>query len=139
LLPAAEIRTLIEAAFPGHRLLPAQAAAAQGAGPARYYRLAATAPLAGATDAGHREVGLITPMTEHFCDTCNRVRLSSTGALHTCLAYDDAVDLRAILHAKGPNGVTATIRQALAEKRDGHNFQLIGLGGPRKAMVQIGG
>ena len=41
-------------------------------------------------------------MTEHFCDTCNRVRLSSSGALHTCLAHDDAVDLRAVLQQRGP-------------------------------------
>ena len=78
-------------------------------------------------------------MTEHFCDTCNRVRLSSSGALHTCLAHDDAVDLRAVLQREGPEAVQAAIRAALAVKRDGHTFQLVGLGGPRKAMIQIGG
>ncbi|HEY0713423.1 MAG TPA: GTP 3',8-cyclase MoaA [Polyangia bacterium] len=136
LLPAAEIRALIEAAFPDHRLLPADGASVAGAGPARYFRLT---PLGAPTTFSGRDVGLITPMTEHFCDTCNRVRLSSTGALHTCLAYDDAVDLRSVLHAGGAAAVTAAIRQALSTKRDGHDFQLIGLGGPRKAMVQIGG
>ena len=40
-------------------------------------------------------------MTEHFCDTCNRVRLSASGALHACLGYDDAVDLRDALRAGG--------------------------------------
>jgi cyclic pyranopterin phosphate synthase len=78
-------------------------------------------------------------MTEHFCDTCNRVRLSATGALHACLAYDDAVDLRGPLRAGGEPAVIAAIRRAVSGKRDGHNFGLIGLGGPRKAMVQIGG
>jgi cyclic pyranopterin phosphate synthase len=78
-------------------------------------------------------------MTEHFCDTCNRVRLSAAGALHTCLAYDDAVDLRAALRGGGPDAVVATIRQAVQGKRDGHVFQLVGIGGPRKAMIQIGG
>ena len=78
-------------------------------------------------------------MTEHFCATCNRVRLSSTGAVHACLGHDDAVDLRAPLRAGDLDGVRAAIRRALAGKRDGHTFQLIGLGGPRKAMVQIGG
>ena len=78
-------------------------------------------------------------MTEHFCDTCNRVRLSSSGPLHTCLAYDDAVDLRARPAAAGPGGGAAAIRAGPGGKRDGHTFQLVGLGGPRKAMIQIGG
>ena len=142
LLAAAELRRLIEAAFPGGRLLPHDAGAgqAQGGGPARYWTLEGGTGTRKDGDAvSQRLVGLITPMTEHFCDTCNRVRLSSAGALHACLAYDDAVDLRAVLRQEGPPGVNAAIRQALAAKRDGHNFQLIGLGGPRKAMIQIGG
>jgi cyclic pyranopterin phosphate synthase len=78
-------------------------------------------------------------MTEHFCDTCNRARLSATGALHACLAHDDAVDLRGPLRSGGEPEVVAAIRGALSRKRAGHEFQLVGIGGPRKAMVQIGG
>ena len=77
-------------------------------------------------------------MTEHFCDTCNRLRLSATGALHACLAHDDAVDLRGPLRTGGEDAVVDAIRAAVGQKRDGHDFQLVGLGGPRKAMVQIG-
>ena len=40
-------------------------------------------------------------MSEHFCDTCNRVRLTSTGDLHTCLGHDDATDLRTLLRGGG--------------------------------------
>jgi GTP 3',8-cyclase len=158
LLSAAEIRALCEAAFPGGRLVPYRGSA-KGAGPARYWSLegggegtgsaagtagaaaetAGTAGAAAGTAAAPRLLGIISPMTEHFCDTCNRVRLSAAGALHTCLAYDDAVDLRATLHREGDAGVIAAVRQALAQKRDGHTFQLIGIGGPRKAMIQIGG
>jgi cyclic pyranopterin phosphate synthase len=127
LLGAAEIRGLVERAHPGRRLVAD--GEARGAGPARYWRLE------GSDDV----VGIISAMTEHFCDTCNRVRLSAAGALHTCLAYDDAVDLRAALHSGGPDAVVATIRQAVQGKRDGHVFQLVGIGGPRKAMIQIGG
>lgn len=135
LLAAAEIRRLIEAAFPGHHLVPDATGKSKGGGPARYWSLT---PLGAPVD-GARQVGLITPMTEHFCDTCNRVRLSAAGALHACLAYDDAIDLRQALHRGGPDAVVTEIRRALAQKRDGHDFQLVGLGGPRKAMVQIGG
>jgi cyclic pyranopterin phosphate synthase len=131
LLSAAEIRALIEHAYPGARLVPD--ATARGAGPARYHRLEGTGAPGGAV------VGIISPMTEHFCDTCNRVRLSASGALHTCLAYDDAVDLRALLREGGEDAVVAAIREAVLGKRDGHVFDLVGIGGPRKAMVQIGG
>ena len=79
-------------------------------------------------------------MTEHFCDDlqprcgCRR-RARCTPAWR----YDDAVDLRGPLRAGGADAVVGAIRGALAGKRAGHTFQLIGLGGPRKAMVQIGG
>jgi GTP 3',8-cyclase len=129
LLSAKEIRALIEAAA-GTPLVPDAAPEVRGAGPARYWRL---------ENRPRAVVGIISAMTEHFCDTCNRVRLSASGALHTCLAYDDAVDLRRVLRAEGTDAVVAAIRGAVSAKRDGHVFQLVGIGGPRKAMVQIGG
>jgi GTP 3',8-cyclase len=138
LLSAAEIRQRCEAAFPGNQLHPYHGEAGKGAGPARYWSLhPAGAPPPAAERP--RLLGIISAMTEHFCDTCNRVRLSAAGDLHTCLAYDDAVDLRTALQREGPAGVISAIRQALSQKRDGHTFQLIGIGGPRKAMIQIGG
>jgi len=130
---AGEIRDRIAAGWPGTRVVADDADRARGAGPARYFRLE------GGDAADVRRFGIISPMTEHFCTTCNRLRLSTSGALHACLAYDDAVDLRGPLHAGGADAVTRAIRGALAGKRPGHTFQLIGLGGPRKAMVQIGG
>jgi cyclic pyranopterin phosphate synthase len=135
-LPAARIRALVAEIDPLAQVDDDDGGDARGAGPARYFRLVATSNV-GATTA--RRFGIISPMTEHFCATCNRLRLSATGAVHACLGYDDAVDLRAPLQAGDPEGVRAAIRHALGEKRDGHVFDLIGLGGPRKAMVQIGG
>jgi cyclic pyranopterin phosphate synthase len=135
LLSAAQIRARIAAMEPGARVVGDAGGDARGAGPARYFRLAGGAEPA----QPPRRFGIISPMTEHFCDRCNRLRLSATGSLHACLAYDDAVDLRAPLRAGGPEAVATAIRRGLAGKRDGHAFQLVGLGGPRKAMVQIGG
>ncbi len=134
LLSAADIRGLLERDFPGTRIVADDVGRPRGAGPARYLRLDG-APAGFAVPV----LGIISAMTEHFCDTCNRVRLSAAGHLHTCLAYDDAVDLRAALAVGGSPAVVARIRAAVAGKRDGHAFQLVGLGGPRKAMVQIGG
>jgi cyclic pyranopterin phosphate synthase len=137
-MPAAEIRRRIAAAWPDTRVVADEARDGTGAGPARYFRLEPEAP-DGDAPPSTRRFGIISPMTEHFCTTCNRLRLSTAGALHACLAHDDAVDLRGPLHAGGPEAVARGIRAALAGKRPGHTFQLIGLGGPRKAMVQIGG
>lgn len=132
LLSAAEIRSLVTTVGAGATVEPDDGGDARGGGPARYFRV--TIP-----GGGSRRFGIISPMTEHFCTTCNRIRLSAVGALHACLAYDDAVDLRGPLRARGEAAVIAAITRAIAGKRDGHNFGLVGLGGPRKAMIQIGG
>ncbi len=137
LLGAAEIRATVAAAHSGARLISDDDGAWRGGGPARYHRLVG-GPADGEA-SGARRFGIISPMTEHFCDRCNRVRLSATGALHACLAHDDAVDLRGPLRAGGARAVVAAITDAVSRKRDGHELQLVGLGGPRKAMVQIGG
>jgi len=58
-------------------------------GPARYVRVAETGG----------KLGFITPMTHNFCESCNRVRITCTGTLHTCLGQEDASDLRKPLRA----------------------------------------
>jgi cyclic pyranopterin phosphate synthase len=77
---AAEIRQQIEAAL--GVLEPAKVSA--GSGPARYYRL----PGASGT------LGFITPISEHFCYRCNRLRLTADGQLRPCLLSDYEIDLR---------------------------------------------
>jgi cyclic pyranopterin phosphate synthase len=134
-LSAAAIRARAAQIDPGAQLVPDEGGTVRGAGPARYYRLAGP----NSAELPARRLGIISPMTEHFCDSCNRVRLSATGALHACLGHDDAVDLRGPLRAGDPAAVEAAIRRSVSGKRPGHTFQLVGLGGPRKAMVQIGG
>jgi cyclic pyranopterin phosphate synthase len=127
LLPAAEIRARVEAHV-GEPLVPDAAPGATNVGPSRYWR----------TSRG--VLGIISAMSEHFCDTCNRVRLSAVGELHTCLAHDDAVDLRTILRSGGVDReVERAIRMSLGVKRAGHEFTRAGGGGPRKSMVSIGG
>ncbi len=129
-LAAASIRRLLEQAL--GRFVPDDGAGLPGVGPARYLRRESGAP-------GER-VGVISPVTEQFCDTCNRVRLSSTGKLHTCLARDEELDLRAPLRAGGTvDELIDRVRAALALKVRGHDFTPSGCGGPRKHMVAIGG
>src|SRR5256714_6045366 len=60
-------------------------------GPARYARVAETGG----------KLGFITPMTHNFCESCNTVRITCTGTLHTCLGHEDASDLRKPLRGPG--------------------------------------
>jgi cyclic pyranopterin phosphate synthase len=82
-------------------------------GPARYVRVGET----GGT------LGFITPMTHNFCESCNRVRITCTGTLHTCLGHEDAADLRKPLRASADNGLlAAAIDRAIGLKPKGHDF-----------------
>jgi cyclic pyranopterin phosphate synthase len=82
-------------------------------GPARYVRVSET---------GGR-LGFITPMTHNFCESCNRVRITCTGTLHTCLGHEDASDLRKPLRASPDNDLlSATIDRAIGLKPKGHDF-----------------
>jgi cyclic pyranopterin phosphate synthase len=84
-------------------------------GPARYVRVAET---------GGR-LGFITPMSHNFCEACNRVRLTCTGTLHTCLGQDDAADLRAVIRGGGTDAdLTDAIRAAIDAKPKGHDFRI---------------
>ena len=85
----------------------------QTGGTARFVRLAET---------GQR-IGFITPLTHNFCESCNRVRLTCTGALYMCLGQEDMADLRAPLRASPDNDLlTAAIHSAIARKPKGHDF-----------------
>jgi cyclic pyranopterin phosphate synthase len=128
---AAQIRARIEAAF--GPLENDDARGIAGVGPARYQRIAS------GRDAGAR-VGIISAVTEPFCATCNRVRLTATGSLHTCLALDDDTDLRVPLRAGASDEELARkVLMAVTAKKEGHSFTTCGTGGPRKHMVAIGG
>ena len=82
-------------------------------GPARYARVAET----GGT------LGFITPMTHNFCESCNRVRVTCTGTLHTCLGHEDASDLRRPLRASvSDEQLSEAIDLAIGLKPKGHDF-----------------
>jgi cyclic pyranopterin phosphate synthase len=83
-------------------------------GPARYWRIAGT----------DTRLGLISPLTQNFCATCNRVRLSTDGKLHMCLGHDDSVDLKAAIRDGGLAEVDARIAEALALKPERHDFSV---------------
>ena len=128
---AATIRARIAATF--GPLVDDDAAGIAGVGPARYQRVAS------GEHSGAR-VGIISAVTEPFCATCNRVRLTATGQLHTCLALDDDTDLRTPLRGGATDDELAQkVLLAVTAKKEGHTFTACGSGGPRKHMVAIGG
>ena len=69
------------------------------------------------------KIGFITPMSNNFCATCNRVRISSTGKLYMCLGQNDFVDFREILRSdRGDDFIKEKIRFALSVKPKRHDF-----------------
>ena len=101
-----------------------------GNGPARYYRLAGTSGT----------IGFITPMTEHFCHACNRLRLTSDGQLRPCLLDDDEVNLKGPLRAgASTDELKRLIQQAVAIKRERHHLSERQLTSGGRPMCQIGG
>ena len=83
-------------------------------GPARYWQVEGT---------GTR-LGLISPLTANFCDTCNRVRLTTEGVLYTCLGHDDQVDLKTALREGGVAALDAAFERAMASKPARHDFDI---------------
>ncbi len=84
-------------------------------GPSRYVEVGET---------GQR-LGFISPLTQNFCDGCNRVRVTCTGRLVLCLGHEDGVDLRPVLRAnESLNPVKQTIVAALGLKPERHDFRI---------------
>ena len=108
-----------------------------GEGPARMYHLHAK-------DGRSGSLGFISPISHHFCDNCNRLRLTSEGRLRACLLRDSETDLKAIIRSGGSDqDIMESIRQTILNKPQGHMLAAE-LGAKEKAgcsgrMSRIGG
>ncbi len=84
-----------------------------GGGPARYFKVKGT----------DLHFGFITPISQHFCETCNRVRLSTDGTLYMCLGQEEKFELRPLLRdGCSDDELKEAIHQALALKPERHEF-----------------
>lgn len=99
----------------------------QGNGPARTFRI----PGALGT------VGFISPLGEHFCQNCNRLRLTSDGKLRSCLVIPAEVSLRDAVRSGQP--LDKYFEQALAQKPEHHDMRIAVPAGSQRGMSQIGG
>lgn len=89
-------------------------------------------------------VGFISAIHGKFCDSCNRLRMTSTGLIKPCLCYRDTVDVRGILRGEGDPAVRAwkleeALREAVRRKPEAHCFETVSEITEGKRMVQIGG
>ena len=81
------------------------------------------------------KIGFISPVSDKFCADCNRIRLLSNGKLRPCLGHEKTYDLKACLD--DPEKLVSTIKEAIAAKPVGHNFDCAY--GGLHAMNKIGG
>jgi len=129
-VPAAEIIERIAAEF------PLEASAAPHVEPAARWRYV----------DGRGDVGVIPSVTEPFCESCDRVRITAEGQFRTCLFALDEIDLRAELRAEGgldasdlDDRLAVAIERAVAGKWAGHRIGQVDFVRPNRSMSQIGG
>ena len=114
-LPLSAVRDTLEARW---TLTPSEY---RSGGPARYFDVAET---------GGR-LGLITPLTNNFCATCNRIRVTATGELYACLGGAEKVDLRAALRSDAPDlRLAEALDEAMRIKPERHHFRIEPGSGP---------
>ena len=130
-LTAQTIRECIESY---HSLLPLEAGEQSHNGPARLYKIG----------GAQGELGFISPVSEHFCHNCNRLRITADGKLKTCLFSASEVDLKAVLRSGKreedmEKELTEKISWALAHKPLRRDFTANLMKRCHHPMVKIGG
>ncbi len=106
-VPLDEVREILEQRF---KLEPARMT---GAGPAKYFKIVDK----------RIKIGFITPMSQHFCEDCNRVRLSSEGTLYLCLGQQDKLELKPLLrNGLSDEQLKEEILAAIQRKPEKHEF-----------------
>ncbi len=124
----AEIVAAIDAAYPLEPI-------ARGSQPAERFRY-----LDGGGDGGSSEIGVIASVTEPFCGSCDRVRLTADGQLRNCLFSVDEFDLRSVVRSGGTDAdIAGVVADAVGAKWAGHAIGQVHFIRPRRSMSQIGG
>ena len=98
-------------------------------GPARYFDVVEL----------RSRLGLITPLTNNFCEGCNRIRIAATGTVYGCLGHDQKVELRDALRSGGRAEVDRLLDRLLAGKPRRHDFHIGGAPAVARHMSVTGG
>jgi cyclic pyranopterin phosphate synthase len=125
LVPGQEVFERISAVWPLEPLSDAS-----GAAPAERFRFS----------DGRGEIGLISSVTQPFCGTCNRLRITADGGVRNCLFSDDEHTVRDLLRRGGSDAdVALLLRKAVWGKFPGHGINEPGFLSPTRSMSMIGG
>jgi len=125
-LPAGEALAIIKSKYPD--LAPVDINI--GSGPAHYY----------GSSALNAPIGMIDAVSHRFCDTCNRIRLTSTGILKPCLCFNEHVDLRSLLRSgASEEELRKAIEDGIYNKPRQHCFDMLENRTEQRLMSQIGG
>jgi cyclic pyranopterin phosphate synthase len=95
-----------------------------GGGPARYFQFR----------GAQGTIGFISSMSDHFCENCNRLRLTADGKLRNCLFSDDEVDIRPYI-----NGASMDLANVIIDSMNSKKFDRTGEKPLARTMSQIGG
>lgn len=99
------------------------------AGPASYRRIAGAAGM----------IGIITPVSCHFCRECNRIRVTSTGIAKSCLFSSETTNLKELLRSGDEHGLQEALKKVVAAKPDRHQLDAAAPPHPQVPMSQVGG
>ncbi|WP_224981540.1 GTP 3',8-cyclase MoaA [Geomonas agri] len=123
-MPGSEILSTIGERYP---LLPL--VSSEMAGPARNYKIQ------GAAGA----IGIITPVSGHFCESCNRIRITATGRVRGCLFSEQGTELKPLLASEDPEALRQTLRSIVTQKPGRHHIAEEGSEQAVVNMSRIGG
>lgn len=123
-MPGEEIIGRIAARYPLSELAPGELA-----GPAREFRI----------EGACGSIGIITPLSSHFCGQCNRIRVTSTGKARSCLFSDSEVDLKPCLGPEDGDALTRALKAIVDAKPGRHRLSVAESDHRSFTMAAIGG
>ena len=89
---------------------------------------------------GKGKIGIITAVSNPFCDHCNRIRMTADGKLRTCLFSTEETNLKELIRSGATDKtIIETLKQAILVKEPGHKINLDDFERPTRAMHAIGG
>lgn len=124
---ASEIRTLLQEALDREHMgsLVPLSKAPTGWGPASYLKIA----------GAQGSIGFISALSNHFCASCNRLRLTADGKLRPCLFSDEEFDIREAVRSGNEKDIAQIFDKALRKKPESHHYRQ----GTKRSMSQVGG